>query len=91
LRARTEHYATPELAQAALARKLKEATSIIQEGPISATARQSAGHRVVATFKADPNAEYVEKTAVLWTDGGTLLSVEGLYTYVLEFENRNSH
>jgi|ERR1041385_1446072 hypothetical protein len=86
---RTENYLTPDLVQRAIADRLKNAVEILEDGPKPA-ANQSSGRRVVAMFKADSKADYIEKTVLLWTDGNKLKSIEGVYTYVMELASRVS-
>jgi hypothetical protein len=87
--ARTEYFSSPARAQREMQKKLKESTTILEQGSKLNAAGQPVGERVVAMFKAKRPSDYIEDTVVIWTVNSELHSIRGLFTHVLELEKRN--
>jgi len=82
------YFDSPEEAQQELTKQLEQAMEVSERGEKLNQAGERVGKRAVAYFKADVSSGYLEVAKIIWTEGSVLRSIEGSYTYAVEFESQ---
>jgi hypothetical protein len=82
------YFDSPEKAQQELNERLEQATEVSERGEKLNQTGERVGKRAVAYFKADPSSGHLEVAKIIWTEGSVLRSIEGAYTYAVEFETQ---
>jgi hypothetical protein len=82
------YFDSPEKAQQKLNEQLEQAMEVSERGEKLNQAGERVGKRAVAYFRADASSGSLEVAKIIWTEGSVLRSIEGAYTYALEFESQ---